>query len=232
MDEKYAKYLLNKTRDDYNLISDDFSRTRFLIWPEIRGLLDKYFFIGDKVLDLGCGNGRFIKYFGEKMADYYGTDISGGLIRIAKETHPGAKFFVADALNLPFSDDYFDKIASMAVLHHMPSEETRVQFLKEARRVLRLNGIMFLTVWNFNEFKSFFLLLKSFILSAFKLSKLEPGDFLEPWADKTKRYYHYFTQRELIRLAKKAGFAIREVGIVKNDRGNRRNTYLVLQKEK
>jgi ubiquinone/menaquinone biosynthesis C-methylase UbiE len=230
MDKKYAEYLLNKTREDYNLIAEDFSRTRFLIWPEIRNLLDRYFFIGDKVLDLGCGNGRFLKYFGEKMADYYGVDVSENLIKIAKEIYPGAKFSVADALNLPFSDDYFDKVASIAVLHHMPSEELRIKFLKEARRVLRPGGMMFLTVWSFREFKEFFLLFKSIILKVLRISKLDRGDFLEPWADKTKRYYHYFTQKELVNLAEKSGFTIKEIGVIRNEKGNRRNTYLILQK--
>jgi SAM-dependent methyltransferase len=230
MDRKYAEYLLSKTKEDYNLIADDFSRTRSLIWPETKNLLDRYFFTGDKVLDLGCGNGRYFNYFGQKMAVYFGVDVSENLIKIAKEIYPGANFQVADALNLPFFDNFFDKIAAIAVLHHMPSEETRIRFLEEARRVLKHGGILFLTVWNFREFKEFFLLLKSIVLKILKLTKLDYGDFLEPWANKTERYYHCFTKNELIRLAKKSGFAIREIGIIKNGKGNRRNTYLVLEK--
>lgn len=230
MDKKYAEYLLNKTREDYNLIAEDFSRTRFLIWPEIKSLLDRYFFAGDRVLDLGCGNGRFLKYFGEKMTDYYGVDVSVNLIKIAKKIYPQAKFTVADALNLPFSDDYFDKVASIAVLHHMPSKELRIKFLKEAGRVLRPGGIMFLTVWSFREFKEFFLLFKSIIWKTLRMSKLDKGDFLEPWANKTERYYHYFTKNELAGLAKKSGLALKEIGLIRNEKGNRRNTYLVLQK--
>jgi SAM-dependent methyltransferase len=230
MDEEYAKYLLSKTKDDYNLIAEDFSRTRALIWPETKYLLDKYFFAGDRVLDLGCGNGRYFSYFSQKGTFYCGVDISENLVKIAKEVYPGADFRVADALNLPFSDNYFDKIATIAVLHHMPSEDLRMQFLKEAKRVLRPGGKVFLTVWNFREFKEFFLIFKSIFSKILKLSKLDFGDFLEPWAQKTERYYHYFTKKELIGLAQKTGFKIKEIGIIKNERGNRRNTYLILEK--
>ncbi|MFH1401390.1 MAG: class I SAM-dependent methyltransferase [Parcubacteria group bacterium] len=230
MDKDYAEYLLNKTKEDYNLIAEEFSRKRALIWPETKCLLDKYFFTGDKVLDLGCGNGRYLGYFSQKGLVYSGVDISENLIKIAKEIYPSVDFRVADALNLPFSDDSFDKIAAIAVLHHMPSEETRIKFLKEAKRVLRPGGFLFITVWNFREFKEFFLLFKSIVLKIFKLSKLDFGDFLKSWAQKTERYYHYFTKRELIDLPKKSGFEIKEIGIIKNKKGNRRNTYLVLEK--
>ncbi len=230
MDKEYAKYLLNKTREDYNLIAEDFSRTRFLIWPEIKDLLDRYFFPGDKVLDLGCGNGRFLSYLEQRGAVYFGVDISENLIKIARETYPGANFQVADALNLPFSDNFFDKILSVAVFHHVPSEEFRMKFLEETRRVLKPGGILFLTVWNFREFKEFFLLFKSIIFKILKLSKLDFGDFLEPWGKKALRYYHYFTKKESVKLAEKTGFKIKEIGISRNEKGNRRNTYLVLEK--
>jgi ubiquinone/menaquinone biosynthesis C-methylase UbiE len=144
MDQKYAKYLLEKTREDYNLLAEDFSRTRSVVWEELK-LLGKYILPGDKILDLGCGNGRLLQILGEKNIEYFGVDNSEKLIKIAKEKylHPPQvfgtqkfgrariNFQVADALNLPFSDNFFDKVYSIAVLHHIPSTEFRLQFLKE-----------------------------------------------------------------------------------------------------
>ncbi len=88
---------------------------------------------------------------------------------------------------------------------------------------------MILTVWNFREAKEFFLYFK-FVVSKLIGSKLDFGDFLEPWGKKAMRYYHYFSKKEMINLAKRTGLKIKEIGIVKNERGNRRNTYLVAEK--
>lgn len=229
MKKEYASYLLEKTRQDYNSIAQDFSGTRASIWPETKFLFDKYLLSGEKVLDLGCGNGRYFEYLKGKNVDYSGVDVSEGLIKIAESRYPEASFQTADALNLPFPDDFFDKIVSIAVFHHIPSEELRIQFLKEARRVLRPGGIIILTVWNFREAKEFFLYLKFVILKLFG-SKLDFGDFLEPWGKKALRYYHYFSKKEMIGLAEKANLKVKEIGIVKNERGNRRNAYLVAGK--
>ena len=99
MDKEYAKYLLNKTKEDYNLIADDFSRTRENIWEEIRFLFDNK---KERVLDLGCGNARYYQLL--KNTDYTGVDFSEKLIEIAKNKYPEAKFQAVDALNLPFPD--------------------------------------------------------------------------------------------------------------------------------
>lgn len=228
MDKKYAQYLLNKTRNDYDLIADDFSRTRHSIWPETKNLLDKYISKKEKILDLGCGNGRYFKYFKEKNIDYFGIDNSEKLIKIAKNKNPEANFQTADAFKLPFPDKFFDKIISIAVLHHIPSKELRIQFIKEAKRVLKTGGILILIVWNFKKIKKFFIYFNSFILKLFG-SKLDFGDFLKSWGDKTLRYYHCFSKKELNNLAKKSLLKVKEIGIIKNKKENRQHTYLIIE---
>lgn len=225
MNKEYARYLINKTKSDYNLISKDFSRTRGRIWEEISFLFDVK--SGEKVLDLGCGNGRYYELL--KNTDYTGLDTSEELIKIAKEKYPNAKFQVEDALNLSFQDNSFDKIYSIAVLHHIPSNELRLEFLKEAKRVLKPNGRLTLTVWKFHQKKERSLLIRYTILKIIGRSKLDFKDILEPWADKTERYYHWFSERELKKLAKKADFKIKEAGVIKNQRGTRRNIYLIAE---
>ena len=228
MDKDYAKYLLDKTKNDYNLIAEDFSRTRAKPWEETRFLFDDYLTAGEKVLDLGCGNGRYYEFF--KDVQYFGIDNSDKLIKIAKEKYPKANFRIGDSLNLPFPDNYFNKIYSMAVFHHIPSKEFRLQFLKEAKRTLRPNGRLILTAWKFRNKKERFLSLKYTILKIIGKNKMDFKDVLESWADKTKRYYHLFSKRELSSLARKAGFKIEKIGVIKNKTGHRQNIYLVAQK--
>ena len=76
MNKKSAQKIINQTRKDYNKIAEHFASTRQYIWPDIGKILDKLKIDqGTKVLDLGCGNGRFADYFIEKKAEYYGLDI-------------------------------------------------------------------------------------------------------------------------------------------------------------
>ena len=230
MEKKYAEYLLKKTQKDYNLIAEDFSRTRTRIWDEIRFLFDSYLIEGDRVLDLGCGNGRYYETVKRKGVDYVGVDNSERLIKLAQKKHPGVRFQTADALNLPFPDNYFDKVYSIAVLHRIPSREFRSQFLKEVKRVLKQEGFLILTVWKFHKRKKTSLFLKYTILKLIGRSKLDFKDIFEPWGKKIEKYYHWFSQKELTNLVKKVGFKIKEVGIVKNERGNRQNIYLIAEK--
>lgn len=229
MDKKYAEYLLEKTRQDYNLIADAFSRTRFFIWEELKPL-GQYTASDDKVLDLGCGNGRLLQIFEGQNIEYFGVDNSEKLIGIAKGKYPNYNFQTADALSLPFPDDFFDKIYSIAVLHHIPSQELRIRFLKEAKRVLKPAGFLILTVWKFHNFKEAYFRTKFTILKLLSLSKLDFGDIFESWANKIDRYYHCFAERELNSLVKKTDFKIKESGILRNKKGNRLNIYLIAEK--
>ncbi len=230
MDGEYAKFLLTKTKEDYNLIAKDFSRTRSYPWQEIRFLFDNYLVANEKILDLGCGNGRYFPFFKEKKVDYFGVDGSSELIRIAKNKYQQGRFSVGDALDLSFPNNFFNKVYSIAVLHQIPSDELRSRLLKEIKRTLKSKGLLILTVWKFHRRKELLLLLKYTILKAIRKSKLDWRDIFVSWGKKTERYYHYFSQRELEKLVKETGFEIIDSGTVKGLKGNRQNIYIVAKK--
>ena len=224
MKEKYAQFLLKKTIKNYNLIAKEFSRTRENVWPEMNFLFSDFLKKEDKVLDLGCGNGRWFEMFQKHKIYYVGTDGSEELIKIAKEKYPQATFKVSNALNLPFQDNDFEKVYSIAVFHQIPSQKFRLQFLKEAKRVLKPGGLLILTVWRFHHKKTLLSLIKYTILKLLGKTDLDFGDVLYA---RTKRYYHVFSKRELISLVRKSGLEIQKIGIVKNQKGNRQNIYLI-----
>ena len=182
---------------------------------------------------MGCGNGRFFDLFKGKNIDYFGIDSSKRLIEIAKNKHPTANFQVADGLNLPFSDSYFDKIYSIATLHHIPSREFRQQFLREIRRALKPGGIFILTVWNlWSKPKFRKIIFKFSALKIFRKSKLDFKDIIIPWQGMPWCYFHCFTKNELEKLVRKTGFRIRESGqiAVSQQKKPNSNFYIVAEK--
>lgn len=233
MEKNYAEYLLQKTQKDYNLIASDYSRTRSFLLPDIQELAN-YALSGEKILDSGCGNGWLFEILKEKKVEYYGVDFSEKLIEIAKKKFPQGNFQVENALKLSFPDNYFDKVYSISVLHHLPSEEFRLQYLKEAKRVLKPNGLLILRVWDFwRRKKGLILLLKYTFLKLIRKSKLDFFDVFVPWYNSKKevlveRYFHCFTKRELEKLVERAGFKIKKSW--RGGRDPRTNIYLIAQK--
>ena len=233
MDKNYAQYLLSKVIDDYNLIAEDYARTRAFVPEDIRAL-GEYTKSGDRVLDLGCANGRLFEVVKNKNAIFLGVDVSEKLIGIAKEKYPEAKFQVASGLNLPFSENHFDKVYSISVIHHIPSEELRLRYLKEANRVLKPGGLLILRVWDFWRRKEGVrLFLKYAFLKLIGRSKLDFGDVFLPWKNSrggiaAQRYFHCFTKKELENLIRKAGFKIKKIW--REGKDPRTNIYLVVEK--
>ena len=228
MEKEYAEYLLEKTKKDYDLIAGEFSQTRGFLWEELKKFKD-LIKDGEKVLDLGCGNGRLLEILQDKKIEYIGVDSSRKLIEIAKEKHPNFQFLVADALSLPFLENSFDKVFSISVFHHIPSEELRLQFLKEIKRILKPKGILILTVWNLWQKRYFLLILKFTLLKIFFRSKLDFKDIFIPWGKKIDRYFHCFTKSEIEKLIKKVNLKILNSGKLKSQSG-RYHLYLIAQK--
>ncbi|ROR98823.1 methyltransferase family protein [Sinobacterium caligoides] len=102
---------------------------------------------GDIVLDLGCGEGRHvISAYLEGDVHAVGVDLSHqDLKTTAERFEPFAQeqedkafgLSVANALQLPFADNTFDKVICSEVLEHIPDWEGA---LDEIRRVLKPGG--------------------------------------------------------------------------------------------
>jgi ubiquinone/menaquinone biosynthesis C-methylase UbiE len=225
MNKNYTKYLLNKTVSDYNSIAEKYSRVRGKEWKEMDFLFDKYLKTDDVVLDFGCGNGRFYSSFIKNNVRYLGVDPSSKLIKIAKANYPLADFQTAAIDSLPFSEKYFDKVYSIAVLHHIPSREYRLQFLKEIKRVLKLEGYLILTVWNLKE-----KLKAPGFFEWFKRIRLDKGDIFLPWYGSEETYFHCFNLEELVQLVKDSGFNVIERGEISVGKRPYSNFYIVSKK--
>lgn len=94
----------------------------------------------DSILDVGCGVGYFTKYFGGKVKQVTGTDVSPQMIATAKKLNPHGTFTVAPADKLPFNGRIFDKIFSYGVTQYLPDEKTVRKMLAEMLWLLKKPG--------------------------------------------------------------------------------------------
>jgi tRNA (uracil-5-)-methyltransferase TRM9 len=230
MRKDYANEIIEMSRHGYEKIAEDFDATRKVFWQELYFLGD-YINDGDKVLDIGCGNGRFLTVIKDKIFQYTGIDNSESLISYAQKWHGDKeKFICADALSLPFEDASFDVAVSFGVLHHIPSKKFRKQFLSEAHRVLKKDGIAIITVWNLWNKRLTPIIRKYAIRKLLGKSKLDFKDVFLPFGKKESvRYLHAFTEREISRLLKRNGFKILELKFVKR-RGDNENIVVICKK--
>ncbi len=222
MKQSLAEKLLQQTEETYNTIAYDFSITRNYVWQDLVPLLD-YSRKGDKVLDLGCGNGRLYEALKEKQVDYVGCDNSKELIKIAQEKYPEGNFKLTDGLTLPLKDHSFDIIYCIAVLHHIPSKLLRKKFLLEAKRVLRPNGLLIATVWKL-PLKKRKTALFWFLQRVLGRNSLDFKDCFVAWQNKYQRYVHNFSKHELKTLFKSVGFKVKEIKVLAKEKGKNNKT--------
>ena len=139
-------------------------------------------------------------------------------------------------MNLPFSENFFDKVYSISILHNIPSKDFQLQYLKEVKKILKPGGLLILRVWDFWRRKAAAkLLLKYTFLKLIGKSQLDFKDVFVPWKDSKgkiiiQRYFHCFTKKELERLVKETGgLKIKESW--RGGRDPRTNIYLVVEKQ-
>jgi len=100
-----------------------------------------------KVLEIGCGNGRDSIFFAEAGFNVNAVDITPKAIEIAKGNAQNAKvnidFRVANSEKLPFSNNDFDAVYTLSVLHSTDLQKS----IKELSRVLKSGGLSFIYIY-------------------------------------------------------------------------------------
>ena len=99
----------------YSKIYDQLFSTSYKIEFEINDLLESILSKRNKektkILDLGCGTGKHIKYLAERDYNIIGLDNSNEMLKIAKKENPNTRFILGNALDKKqFSSHKFDII--------------------------------------------------------------------------------------------------------------------------
>lgn len=167
----------------YETNATNFSKTRVFPWPATSKFLDSIQ-PNSKVLDIGCGNGRNLFYRND--LDIIGLELSVELCKIV--TKRGGKVVHGNMIDLPFKDNSFDYIISIASYHHLDNNEDRTKAVNEMYRVLKEKGLIYIQVWAMEQpFQS--------------RRKFLKRDELVPWKNKDGtilyRYYRIYPKGEL-----------------------------------
>jgi len=197
----------------YRERASEFSRSRerpWSGWGEILehagALLPEH----PRVLDVGCGNGRFARFLEERLGrtfDYCGVDESPLGLAEARKRLPvraNLSFLEADFLEAPLPEGAFDLVVLFGVLHHVPGRENRIDLLTRLSARLAQGGLLAFSIWRFARYPRF--QKKIVPWSEFPsragieihLSDLEPGDHILTWggASPAYRFCHAMSEEE------------------------------------
>lgn len=120
------------------------------------------------ILDLGCGNGRFLGFLLSMDIipfEYIGLDYSKTLLSLAKQEYQNSKyahflhanFLESDWLKNSFStneyENKFELIVAFGLTHHLETIESQRLFFKNVERLLSKNGIAIVSFWQFQNQK-------------------------------------------------------------------------------
>jgi ubiquinone/menaquinone biosynthesis C-methylase UbiE len=104
-------------------------------WEICEALVREGDLAGRRVLDVGCGTGKFAAALSER-AKVWGVDASPEMLDVARSRAPRVRFKQASADALPFKDGWFERATMWLVVHLV--ERPRV--FAEVRRVLAGGG--------------------------------------------------------------------------------------------
>lgn len=141
----------------------------------------------NRILDVGCGSGKFLEILNKKGWETFGVDISPVAVKNAKEK--GLNVFEGELHDMSFSQEYFDVVIMRHSLEHMYDPKKEIE---AAYKILRYNGILTIEVPNINC--------------------LESRIFREHWfqIDAPRHLYH-FSEKTITMILKNANFDVVDI---------------------
>lgn len=144
--EKLEMSYVHRTYDE---IAEHFSATRYGCWPRVVEFLQSLP-NGALLIDVGCGNGKYLSVDQNRIVSI-GTDRSYNLLKICQQRN--FETFFDDCLNVDrtLRHGLFDAAICIAVIHHLASEERRLQALLSLVNLLSVGGRALVYVWAFEQ---------------------------------------------------------------------------------
>jgi SAM-dependent methyltransferase len=99
-------------------------------------------------LDVGCGTGALAERLAAAGYEMTGADPSDGMLEIMRRRRPAVRAVNASGTELPFADDSFELVLTVATMHHIASPGAVRRTLAEMLRVSRPGGRVL--IWDHN----------------------------------------------------------------------------------
>lgn len=139
----------------------------------------------DKILEAGCGFSQWVYKLSSLGYDITGVDNAENTVKLIKKKFPKLKIKLADVEKLPFKNQSFNVYLSFGVVEHFEQGPEKV--LKEANRVLKKDGLLYLTIPYLNLYRRIN-----------SLTRKKEGNF----------YQYLYTKEDIGKRIEKAGFKI------------------------
>lgn len=227
-------------RDFYATVTDDFDTTRGKPWPGWQRLLPHLKLLANRdplrVLDAGCGNGRFGVYLAQQVKQpiaYFGIDNNPTLLDRARSSlaafaNLGVTLIERDIIESPpIIDAGYDLIVLFGVLHHVPGSNQREALLRQLAESLSVGGLLAFSAWRFMDYDRF----RERVVPWPADLTVEPGDYLLDWrrGAHALRYCHYTDDAEFDNLVASTGLT-RTADYRADGQPGDANRYAVLRK--
>ena len=241
--------LLDLNRQFYATVAGEFDLTRHGLptgMIDLAGRLASHARAGGKdtlrVLDVGCGNGRFARALAQvgQVVEYLGVDADERLLAAAAAqttslSRVNTRLIEADIAQPDWpeqlgSDEPFDAVVCLAVLHHFPGLALRQRIMADLAHLLATHGILAMSTWQFLTSERLAAKQVEWAELGIDPTDVEPGDALLPWNQGTYavRYVHQLELDEVETLARGAGVRVIDTFRADGKEGNL-NLYTLLQ---
>lgn len=147
---------------------------------------------GNRILDVGCGDGHFALHIKDKFKKIYGAEIAKEVALIARKQEVLTSVMDLNS-SLSYKDNKFDAVTCLDVVEHLLDPG---YLIEEIYRVLRPGGQLVLTTPNIRNFRNLYTLIFKGIFP-----QTSPDTFV--WGG---GHLHFFTREDIKNIFKKAGF--------------------------
>lgn len=231
----------------YTQFAKEFSETRQSAWEGWEKLIPAIRELGNlRVLDLGCGNGRFLKFLIEnnfRIEKYTGVDNSTEMLTMAdlfmNSVKANLHISTFELKNLDLDKEDWSKqvegpynlIVGFGIMHHIKSFEARKRVLEYSQNLLASKSLLVLTFWQFATHERY----KKMRIIPLDLPKdfvLGENDFFLTFGKDKKayRFCHFTDDKEIEEL--EAGTDLEKANSFYDDGKDKKQNYYIIYRRK